>query len=168
MNYSHLLGGLVTMLVLAGCDQLSEKRPQKHRLNYHGRVVTMRGKAIEVDNISISNKVRAVKMYDIPADISQDPVESVVAFDLDQVYALEPVPHTKCDTKVSFKHRTYHQVHVSLNDSKHTQAVYLIDGMQKLMCDEVTGAGPIAREFTFNGFKKLMIDGRSERPLCDV
>ncbi len=164
MKHFRLLLSTVMVFLCTGFGQSSkDEAPQKHHLNYHGEITDLKGKIYKVDNISISGKLRSIKMYEKPFDASRDPAENITALDLEQVYSLEPAPKGKCDTNHHFKSKQYTEVIVTLNDSAKTEKHYLIEASQKIKCDEITGAGPLEKELTFNAIKKLTITGRTER-----
>jgi hypothetical protein len=164
MKNIRLLLGLGALIACTGFGQSDkDAAPQKHHMNYHGKLVDVRGKVSDVDNISISGKLETIKMYEIPLDASHDPAENITVFNLSQIYSIEPAPREKCDISHRFKNREYNEIIVTLNDPEKTQHHYLIDASQKIMCDLVTGAGPLEKQLTFSGIKKLIITGKSER-----
>jgi hypothetical protein len=163
MKHFRLLLSTVIVFLCTGFGQSSkDEAPQKHHLNYIGELTNLRGKTFKVDNISVSGKLRSIKMYDIPVDASSDPAASVAAFDLEQICSIEPAPKDKCNKEHHFKSKQYSEIIVTLHGAQEGKH-YLIEASQKLKCDEITSAGPLEREFTFNGFKKLTITGRTER-----
>lgn len=163
MKHIGVLFGMVTLLICTGFGGSSESKPEKHHLNYYGHIIDLHGKSIDVDNISISGKLHAIKMYDIPVDATHDPAENTTAFDLEQIYSIEPAPKEKCGNNHNFKSKQYQKIVVTLNDAARTEKWYLIELAQKITCDEVTGAGPLERAFSFSGLKKLVISGKVER-----
>lgn len=164
MKHVRVLLSIVIIFLCSGFGQSSkDEAPQKHHLNYYGEITDLKGKSFEVDNISISGKLRSIKMYEKPVDASRDPAENITAFDLEQIYAIEPALKSKCDAPSHYKNKQYTEIIVTLNSPDKTQHHYLIDASQKIKCDEITGAGPLEKELTFNAIKKLTITGRTER-----
>lgn len=163
MKHIGELLGMMTLLIGTGFGGSSEYKPEKHHLNYYGTIIDLHGKSIEVDNISISGKLHAIKMYDIPVDAAHDPAENITVFDLEQIYSIEPAPKEKCGNNHNFKSKQYQKIIVTLNDAARTEKLYLIEPSQKITCDEITGAGPLERAFSFSGLKKLIISGKIER-----
>ncbi len=160
---SQLLG-IMILIIGTGFGQSSkDDAPQKHYLNYHGEVADLKGKSYKVDNISIAGKLRGIKMYEKPVDASRDPAENITAFDLEQIYSIEPAATSKCDTPSHYKHKQYTEIIVTLNSPERPQHHYLIESLQKIKCDEVTSAGPLEKELTFSAIKRLTIQGRTER-----
>ncbi len=163
MKHLRILLSVVIVFLCAGFGQSSkDDAPQKHHLNYQGEITDLKGKTYKVDNISISGKLRSIKMYEKPVDASHDPAENITAFDLEQIYSIEPATKSKCDNS-NYKNRSYSEIIVTLNSPNKTQHHYLIESSQKIKCDEVTTAGPLEKELTFNAIKKLTITGRTER-----
>lgn len=164
MKYFRLLLSISTLIACTGFGQGSKhETPQKHHINYEGELIDARGKKSLVDNISLSGKLRAIKMYEKPTDALHDPIENITYFDLNQIYSLEPVAREKCSTTSRYKNREYNEIIVTLRDQEKTQHHYLIESSQKIMCDLITGAGPLEKELSFNGIKKLTITRRTER-----
>lgn len=163
MKHIRLLLSAVIVLLCTGFGQTSkDEAPQKHHLNYKGEITDLKGKTYNVDNISISGKLRSIKMYERPVDVSRDPAENITAFDLEQIYSIEPAQKAKCDNP-HYKNKQYTEIIVTLNSSDRKQQHYLIESSQKIKCDEITGAGPLEKELTFNAIKRLTITGRTER-----
>jgi hypothetical protein len=164
MKHFRLLLSVVILFLCTGFGQSSkDDAPQKHHLNYQGEITDLKGKNYKVDNISVSGKLRSIKMYEKPVDASRDPAENITAFDLEQIYSIEPASKSKCDTPAHYKNKHYTEITVTLNDTSKTQHTYLIEASQKIKCDEVTGAGPLEKELSFSAIKKLTITGRTER-----
>lgn len=163
MKHVRLLLYVVIIILCGGFGQSKDDVPQKHHLNYQGEITDLKDKKYKVDNISISGKLRTIKMYEKPIDPTRDPLENITAFDLQQIYSLEPAPKGKCDTGYHYKSKQYTEVVVTLLDAAKTQKHYLIDASQRIKCDELTDAGPLEKELTFNAIKKLTITGRTER-----
>lgn len=154
----------ISALIVIACTGFGgggKEATPKNYFDYYGQVTDNHGKTIKVENITISDKQRDIKLYDVPADQLHDPAESITVIDLNQIYAIEPAPHEKCPF-IHFKSKEYNKVIITLRDDHKTQQVYLLPTSEKLKCEQTTGAGALPRQFTFNGMKKLVIEGKHE------
>ncbi|MBY0110035.1 MAG: hypothetical protein K2X90_02925 [Candidatus Babeliaceae bacterium] len=157
-----LLSALIVFMCTGFSQSSKDEAPQKHYLNYQGEITDLEGKRYNVDNISISGKLRSIKMYEKPVDASRDPAENITAFDLDQIYSIEPAEKAKCDNP-HYKNKHYTEIIVTLNSPDKNQRHYVIESSQKIECYEISAAGPLEKKLTFNAIKKLTITGRTER-----
>ncbi len=136
---------------------------QKHHTNYHAEITDNRDKTYQVENVSLAGKLRGIKFYELPIDTAHDPQENVTFFDLDQIYSIEPARGEKCSLSPRFNNRTYSEIIVTLADPGRTAHRYLIENSQKIMCDRITDVGPLEKEISFTGIKKITIISRTER-----
>lgn len=169
MKHVRLLLGAAALIACTGSGWFSikDEPPQKQILNFSGELYNLRGGKQEVENISIGNRLHTIKMYEVPLDTTCDPTDDVTIFDLSMIHAIEPAHQGKCKDRPAWqmiKNKEYIEIVVTLNDREKTKNHYLIWAKDKIICDRVTGAGPIPKEVSFSAIKKLIInDNPTER-----
>lgn len=136
---------------------------EKPKINFYGELYDQTGRQYNVENITISGMYRQIPFYKKPRKTSMSPETNTTRIDLKET--MEIVVPTRDESAIvsTFKNREYITLEIILNDPQQTRNDYIIEKSRKLYCDEVTDAGPIEKELSFEAVHKIIIRGYKPR-----
>ncbi len=144
-------------------QQQSGEGKDKPKINFSGTLVDQTGHSYQVENITLSGMYRSIPFYKKPRKASTSPETNTTRIDLKETSEIR-VPYRDDAPIISnFKNRDYIEVEVILNDQ--TKNGYIIERSRKIFCDEMTAAGPVEKEISFEALDKISITGHKEREM---
>lgn len=168
-NYLKIMVLITAACILANFSSQEDGQTPNavHATNFFGIITPLQGDPIKVENISISGLFENIPVYAIPANVDTDPSVNTTRLRLTEITSLNTVfdPNGKPKLLV-FKGRDYIEIAVQFKDK--TIKHYIIERSRQIFCYESFDALP-KREFSFEGIKKLLIEGFTTRDrLCDA
>jgi hypothetical protein len=136
---------------------------EKPKVNFYGELYDQTGRHYNVENINISGMYRQIPFYKKPRKISMNPETNTTRIDLKETMEIRVPTRDEAAIVSTFKNREYVTVEIVLNDPQQTRNDYIIEKSRKLYCDEVSDAGPIEKELSFEAVNKIIIKGYKPR-----
>lgn len=160
----------------------------KHRINFHGKIITIgnQDQEKEIENISIDNIFKQIPVYVTPTTFTQDidPKSHIlksnprdlledVRLDLSEIKSIEtkrensdPVIWEYRDKKSDQQNKINNEfIEIIVISNDKTKNNYLIELRKTIHFDIKNPAGPIESKVNFKGLSKLSIEGYVDREL---
>ncbi len=161
--------GLVSIFILANytTQESTVEGRKKHKVNFYGTLAPRSGKKFECDNISIAGVYKQIKVYAPPGEqddqvkhtLKVNPNSITTKIDLVETSQIR-VPHPETIWTYQRKKGARQIKYVEIKINGHS---YLIETSRKIICDEISKAGPIEKEILFTALKSLTIKGYRHR-----
>ena len=127
---------------------------EKPHINFYGTLVDTEGQQYNVENITISGIYKQIPFYKKPADKSINPTIHITRIDFAETKKIS-VPHPQ-DILI-FDNRSYIEVTITTSDGK--VMPYIIEKSKRLMCDEISKAGGIEKDLSFQALQSIEFHG---------
>ena len=141
----------------------SMEAPEKPNINFTGTFIDAQGRKKNVENITIAGLYRQIPFYSIPTSTELDPTIDTTRIDLEEISEIRPAKTNPREAIRQFNNRDYMEVIIIFNDEQRDQENYIIETTRKIFCDIISQAGPLEKEISFEGIRKLIIEGFHDR-----
>ncbi len=160
--YGAYMYVLSSLLLAQFSSQQSSTGHEKPNVNFFGELKDQSGNTYNVENITISGLYKQVPFYKVPPRPTMNPDTNTTRIDLEEIYQIS-VPY-KGDVPKTYtlNKREYIEIEVTYNDSVKTKSSYIIEKRRKLYCDQLSDAGIIQKELSFEAVDYLIIKGHRE------
>ncbi len=163
-NFFSLSIALSALIFCAHFSQNSSvEGKEKPKINFYGELYDTTGRQYHVENITISGMYRQIPFYKKPRKATMSPDSNTTRIDLKETFEILVPTRDEVAIVSTYKNREYITVEVLLNDPQQTRNDYIIEKSRKLYCDEITDAGPIEKELSFEAVNKIVINGCKPR-----
>jgi hypothetical protein len=171
---------LIIVLANWSSSESSGDGYRQHRVNFYGTIYTCHedGRSYTVDNISLSNLIKQIPLYEIPSSIApagaehkskltSNPRKGIITrLDLSEISEIivpEPEFEYFFQEKKGAAKTNYIEIEIVYNCPEQKEASYLIETTRKILCNEINPAGPVEKEFPVQSFCRLIIRGYKNR-----